>query len=190
MKGTALTRALVIGRAATPGPAVSRPERSPDAHGRFRSRTIRLSWIGALSLAVLLVAAAAPPTAAALSHNWAYGQNSNCSSGHVAANTRCYDAVSTPYHSWLETATTSYSTAGVDAPAAELCTKAITEAGNIRSTTDGGAGAHEWCDYGHPEVHRCLVSATPLSWAYGYWNNSTTRYISGHAQTTISELCP
>lgn len=71
------------------------------------------------------------------------------------------------YHGWYQIAY------GGDVSKPEMCAKAVTAAGNIRS----GSG----CIYPGSWTLRCLSGASPNSSAYGYWGGSGSA-ITGQTQ--------
>lgn len=125
----------------------------------------------AIALAVGTTAALAliPGSAQAYTHAW------NCSL--LLANTRCYDTTGVIYNPWNNLAV------GSNVAKSEVCVKAITAAGNLRSTTTGSTNA-SYCAFNSTGRGIVLSSPTPNSQGYVYWNGSGSNpYLSGGAQT-------
>jgi hypothetical protein len=115
----------------------------------------------ALSLVLMASLFAGTQAADAFIHSWSCSRQ---------AGNHCTDPDTTP-HGLIET--DSGTTGGTFVNS--LCTKAITAAGNIRSTTAGN-----WCDSNTTVVGRCLTGVDPSSYSYSYWE-------SGSGSVTMSD---
>lgn len=115
------------------------------------------AWRGVLLAIIVSVGCAVAATPAqALIHSW------NCTR---SAYNHCTDPDAS-YHTWIET-----DSGTTDGSVVNLCTKAETQAGNIRSTT-ASPPTDEWCDFNTTIVGRCLTSTTPTSRSYSYWGGA------------------
>lgn len=138
-----------------------------------------------LATVVLSFAAAglSAPAAQAYVHNWGFSYTGICNP--LWPDTRCTDNAGQTYNPWL------YVAGGYDGPAtsSEVCVKAVTSAGNLRSTVNGNDQPWDYCMFsGYRTVGITLSASTPDSKAYGYFNNppgpaTIARYYNGRAQT-------
>lgn len=132
---------------------------------------MRDAWRGVLLASVLFAALAAVAAPA-----WGLHAYWGCTNKSSAST--CYENTLTDghYRGWIATST------DIGTLRYEVCTKAITAAGNVRSTT---AGTH--CNINDVDgfVSRCLISPEPTSWAYSYWAGT-----GGNLPITASALSP
>jgi hypothetical protein len=113
------------------------------------------------SVAVLGASASA---ASAYTHNW--GPN------YYPADTRYYDSAGATYNPFR------YVLAESNTQLPEICSKAVTQAGNLRSSTTG------YCNYNYASHDTEMSGGTPETNAYIYWNGATgSRSLTGHAGT-------
>jgi hypothetical protein len=115
-----------------------------------------------LSRSALALCAAALLSCVVASSAGAFSASWSC---YRAASNHCTDP-SGQYHSWIYTDGGSATSPPTVFPT--LCVKAVTSAGNVRSTTSGN-----WCANNTTFVTRCLTSATPTSLGYVYWLGGT-----------------
>jgi hypothetical protein len=81
---------------------------------------------------------------------------------------KCYSGAG--YHSWF------YVGIGVSSVSGEVCAKAVTQSGNLRS----GSG----CNYNTDSRVSVFSGGTPISVGYGYWGGSgPPRTVAGNAGT-------
>jgi hypothetical protein len=93
---------------------------------------------------------------------------------------KCYDP-SPCCHSWIEV-----QVALINDPRYNVCAKAVTAAGNIRSATNAMCGVNT-------DLHTtCLISETPSSTAYVYWagDYGGLAHDHGFAATPASKTPP
>jgi hypothetical protein len=122
----------------------------------------RLAASTALCASLLIVLAVSlAPSAQAYIHVW---------SCQAASAVQCYDNSGQQYNPWAQVS------ASMSAVSNQVCAKAITAAGNIRT----GSG----CNFNTTARLSCFSYALPDSWAYVYWaGNGTVRTINGRADT-------
>lgn len=130
-------------------------------------------------LLAMLVAVLAPSSASAYVHNWGLSTGI-CNPW--PSNTRCTDNAGQTYNPWIQ------NSFGVSTEQAmyEVCAKAVTAAGNLRSTTTGSDNEDYCAGGGALTTGNTLSSSTPESKAYGYYNvngDSVLRNGQGRAVT-------
>jgi len=129
----------------------------------------RRAVAGAVALGAVAAMAVVPSSASAYSHSWGCGG--------WPSSTRCDDTTGITYNPWITLQV------GSSIAKAEVCVKAITSAGNLRSTTTGSSNG-SYCAFNASSKGITLSGSTPNSLGYVYWNGSgTSPTVSGGAQT-------
>ncbi len=133
---------------------------------RERKNRLRACLVSAGAVTALAVV---PAGAQAYSHSWGCGS--------WPSSTRCNDTTGITYNPWVTLQV------GSSAAKAEVCVKAVTAAGNLRSTTTGSGNA-SYCAFNASSKGITLTGPTPNSQGYVYWNGSGgAPTLSGGAQT-------